>query len=305
MSGERALTTVGGPEGWSKVSIVGLGVIGGSMARALRERLPSVQLVGIDRAEVVASGAPRALVGECVVDSDVDAVQRAFAGSDLVFLAAPIRGIQRWLAPALASGALVTDCGSTKRELTQAAHALPRGARFVPGHPMAGAGAARAAARADLFEGRPWVLCPDGVDPAALAAVEALVERVGARPVRMSAAEHDRAVALTSHAPRLVSSALTTLVERAGAFDAAGPAFERLMRGAGGEPEMWRDVLQTNADEIARALRALLAELQACADQLERSELEHSLGTLAAAERARRLREAQPSPPPRRDGAAR
>jgi prephenate dehydrogenase len=162
---------------------------------------------------------------------------------------------------------------------------------------MAGAGAARAAARADLFEGRPWVLCPEAVEPGALAAVERLVALVGARPVHMSAAEHDRAVALTSHAPRLVSSALTLLVERAGAFEAAGPAFERLMRGAGGEPEMWRDVLQSNADEVARALRALLTELQACADQLERAELEHSLGTLAAAERARQAREALPAPP--------
>ncbi|HTV23755.1 MAG TPA: prephenate dehydrogenase/arogenate dehydrogenase family protein [Polyangiaceae bacterium] len=295
MPGGRALTSEAGPESWSKVSIVGLGVIGGSMARALRERLPRLELVGIDRAEVVASGTPRSLVGECVVDVDEAAVQRAFASSDLVVLAAPISGIQRWLEPALAHGALVTDCGSTKRELVEAARALPRGACFVPGHPMAGAGASRAAARADLFEGRPWVLCPDGVEPAALAAVERLVTLVGARPVRMTAAEHDRAVALTSHAPRLVSSALTVLVERAGAFDAAGPAFERLMRGAGGAPEMWRDVLESNADEVARALRALLAELQACADELERADLQRSLGTLAAAERARQAREATPS----------
>jgi len=297
VSNGRAVTRATGPEGWSKVSIVGLGVIGGSMARALGERLPRLELVGIDRAEVIASDVARALVGERIVDVDTDAVQRAFAGSDLVFLAAPISGIHRWLGPALAHGALVTDCGSTKRELTQAARALPGGARFVPGHPMAGAGASRAAARADLFEARPWVLCPEGVEPSALAAVEHLVTLVGARPVFMSAAEHDRAVALTSHAPRLVSSALTVLVERAAAFDAAGPAFERLMRGAGGAPEMWRDVLQSNADEVARALRMLLAELEACADELERSELEHSLGTLAAAERARQTRE---TPPPAR-----
>src|SRR5690606_34065263 len=233
VSNERAVSSGLGPERWSKVSVVGLGVIGGSMARALRERLPEIGLVGIDRAEVIASDAARALVDECVADVDLAAVERAFATSDLVFLAAPISGIRRWLAPALSSGGLVTDCGSTKRELSQAAQPLPRGARFVPGHPMAGAGAARAAARADLFEGRPWVLCPEGVDPVALAAVERLVMLVGARPVHMTAAEHDRAVALTSHAPRLVSSALTALVERAGAFDAAGPAFGRLLRGAG------------------------------------------------------------------------
>jgi prephenate dehydrogenase len=294
---ERVLTTETGPERWAKVCIVGLGVIGGSLARALRSRLPSLELAGIDRADVVGSDARRALVDECIVDGDEDAIRRAFGGSDLVFLATPISGIRRWLEPALAHGALVTDCGSTKRELTQAARLSARGAFFVPGHPMAGAGAARAAARADLFEGRPWVLCPEGVDPRALSDVEQLVTLVGARPVYMSAAEHDRAVALTSHAPRLVSSALTALVERAGAFDAAGPAFERLMRGAGGEPEMWRDVLQSNADEVARALRSLLAELQACADELERSQLDHSLHTLAAAERARQTRDAERPPP--------
>jgi prephenate dehydrogenase len=298
VSGERALKTGEGPESWARVSIVGLGVIGGSMARALRERWPELELTGIDRAEVVAAAAARTLVHECITDVDDVAVRRAFASSDLVFLAAPISGIRRWLEPALAEGALVTDCGSTKRAIAESARALPRSGRFVPGHPMAGAGASRAAARADLFEGRPWVLCPDGVEPQALAAIEHLVALVGARPVHMTAAEHDRAVAFTSHAPRLVASALTTLVERAGAFDVAGPAFERLMRGAGGAPEVWRDVFQSNADEVACALRALLGELQTCADELERSRLERSLDLLAAAERTRLAREADPAPLP-------
>lgn len=276
-------------ERWTRVSIVGLGVIGGSMARALRQRLPQLELVGIDRAEVIASGAPRSLVDECIIEVDAEAVQRAFATSDLVFLAAPISGIARWLGPALAHGALVTDCGSTKRELLRIAQASPFGSRFVPGHPMAGIGssASGGAPTAELFEGWPWVLCPDAAEPSALQAIEQLVAHVGARPVFMPAAQHDWAVALTSHVPRLVASAVTALVAREGAFVAAGPAFERLMRGAGGGPEMWRDVLQTNADEVARALRLLMAELGACADQLERSEVERSLGALAAGERAR------------------
>ena len=275
------------PESWSRVSIVGLGVIGGSMASALRARLPRLHLTGIDREEVSVTGSARALVDECLSERDTAGVERAFAASDLIFLAAPVSAIRHWLDVALSHQALVTDCGSTKRELAAAARALPNGGRFVPGHPMAGAGASRAAASADLFDGRPWVLCPEEVEPAALEAVERLVRLIGGRPVRMSAVEHDRAVALTSHAPRLVSSALAVLVERAGAFDAAGPAFERLLRGAGGSPEMWRDVLQSNADEVARALRQLLAELGACADELERAGVERCLDTLAAAETAR------------------
>ena len=287
MPGEPALRSEVRPERWSCVSIVGLGVIGGSMARALRQRLPTLRLIGVERAEVLAAGGAPQLVDQCVSEADASEVERAFAGSDLVFLAAPISGIRRWLEPALARGALVTDCGSTKRELARAAQAAAHGARFVPGHPMAGAGAARAAAVPDLFVGRPWLLCPEGVEPAALEAVERLVALVGGRAVHMTADRHDRAVALTSHVPRLMASVLTQLVERDGAFPAAGPAFERLLRGAGGAPEMWRDVLDSNADEVARALRELLAELGACAEQLERGQLERSLGTLAAAERAR------------------
>lgn len=281
------MTADGAARRLSRLSIVGLGVIGGSLARALRARLPRLRLVGVERAEVVAAGAWPALVDECLVETDEAAVQAAFAGSDIIVLAAPINGIQRWLAPALASGRVVTDCGSTKRELVAAASRLSRASRFVPGHPMAGAGAARAAAEADLFEGRSWILCPDGVDADALAGVESLIRTVGARSVHMTAAQHDRAVALTSHAPRLLSSVLTGLVERERAFAAAGPAFERLLRGAGGDTEMWGEVLRSNADEVARALRALLAELGRCTDGLERGELAPSLDVLAAAERAR------------------
>ena len=287
MRGEPALRNEVRPECWSCVGIVGLGVIGGSMARALRERLPALRLIGVDRAEVIATDSARQLVDRCVSEADPSEVERAFAECDLVFLAAPINGIRRWLAPALERGAWVTDCGSTKRELARGAQALEHGGRFVPGHPMAGVGSSRAAAAPDLFVGRPWLLCPEGVEPAALAAVEQLVALVGGRPVHMTAGRHDRAVALTSHLPRLMASALTTLVERDAASAAAGPAFERMLRGAGGAPEMWRDVLQSNADEVARALRELLGELAACADELERGQLERSLGTLAAAERAR------------------
>jgi prephenate dehydrogenase len=183
--------------------------------------------------------------------------------------------------------AVVTDCGSSKRAISAAAGALPDRRRFVPGHPMAGAGADRWALTAQLFEGRTWLLCPEHADPVAVDAVERLVAQVGAKPVRIAAAAHDRAVALTSHAPRLVASALIALAEHEGALDAAGPAFERITRGAGGSPEMWRDILGSNADEIARALRLLVRELSSCAEELEANGTARNLSTLAAAERAR------------------
>lgn len=282
------MTTEAVIERWSQVSIVGLGLIGGSMARALRLALPGLRLVGVDREPALERARELGLVDHYVVEADAPGVAEAFGASDLVFLAAPVSGIRRWLAEALNHGAVVTDCGSTKRELVLAARASAAAGRFVPGHPMAGAGAARALPTADLFEGRPWVVCPDGVEPGALASVEQLVRRIGAEPVRMSAGDHDRAVALTSHAPRIIASALTALVHREGAHAAAGPAFERLAQGAGGSAEMWRDVLGSNADEVARALRLILGELEACAQELEAGvSLDGSLELLAAAERAR------------------
>ena len=288
MPSQRSLTTEVVLERWSQVSIVGLGLIGGSMARALRQVLPRVRLVGVDRDVALESARGLGLADHYVSELDAQGVAEAFAVSDLVFLATPVSGIRRWLGVALPHGALVTDCGSTKRDIVLEARASASAGRFVPGHPMAGAGAARAAPTAELFKGRPWVLCPEGVEPEALASVEQLIRQIGAEPVRMSAGEHDRAVALTSHAPRVIASALTALVDREGAYEAAGPAFERLTHGAGGSAEMWRDVLGSNADEVARALRLILRELEACAEELEAGvSLERNLETLAAADRAR------------------
>lgn len=301
MPSQRNLKSQVSPDLWSQVSIVGLGLIGGSFARALRERLPNLRLVGIDRDEVVGSPEVAQLVERCIGEGNASGVTEAFATSDLVFLATPVHAIRRWLGPALAHRAVVTDCGSTKRAIASAARGLPGAERFVPGHPMAGAGAGRAAASGDLFEGRPWVLCADdGIQPAAVDVVEQLVGRVGAISVRMSAEAHDRAVAITSHAPRLVASAMALLAERESAFAAAGPAFERLLRGAGGEAAVWSDVLESNADEVAHALRALIQSLTECAVELEQGKpLNQCLSTLAEANAARLRFDAQSAGLPR------
>jgi prephenate dehydrogenase len=271
---------------WSQVCIVGLGLIGGSLARALRRHLPALRLVGIER-EAALPRLPGDLVDAAFADHDVAGVDAALAGSELICIATPVGAISAWLERALRHPGVVTDCGSSKRAITSAVLGSIDRRRFVPGHPMAGAGADRTALAAELFEGRTWLLCPEQSDPVAVDAVERLVTRIGARPVRIASDAHDRAVALTSHAPRLVASVLMALAEQAGALDAAGPAFERITRGAGGSPEMWRDILGSNSDEIARALRLLIGELEGCAVELEAARVEQNLSTLAAAERAR------------------
>jgi prephenate dehydrogenase len=117
-------------------------------------------------------------------------------------------------------------------------------------------------ARPDLFRDRRWILCPDESDQDAVEIVEGLVRQVGAMPVRMTAAEHDRAVALTSHVTQLVSSALAAVALEGGAEPALGPAFEGATRAAGGPERMWDDILATNADAVAAGLEGIVHELE-------------------------------------------
>jgi prephenate dehydrogenase len=254
------------------VVVVGLGLIGGSVALALREAKADARIAGVDLAPVLASEAVRRLPATLLDASDTTSVDAAFAGADLVVLAAPVRVIIEELPRALASAKVVTDCGSTKRSIARCADSLSRRARFVPGHPMAGApegGAERA--RGDLFRDRRWLLCPEKSDPDALETVERLVSAFGARPERFGIDEHDRAVARTSHATQLVTSALFVTAASANAERAAGPAFEGATRSAGGAETIWSDIFETNADEVAAALSDVVRELEAVRAELGRN----------------------------------
>jgi prephenate dehydrogenase len=145
-------------------------------------------------------------------------------------------------------------------------------------------------ARAGLFRERRWLICPEGSDLDAVGAVEELVRRLGAEPVRLDASAHDRAVALTSHATQLVASALASVALEAGADVAAGPAFEGATRVAGGPAEMWGDILGTNAHDVADALAALGRELETVRVGLAQP-VPDIRAALALLGRARRLRQ--------------
>ena len=276
--------------------VVGLGLIGGSVALALREAQGTAEIVGVDRAAVLASPAVKRLSLRLLDAADTARVDAAFAGADLVVLAAPVRAIIELLPRALAGAKIVTDCGSTKRSIAAAALAHPRRGRFVPGHPMAGAPEGGAEfARGDLFRDRRWLLCPEGSDIDAADAVEALVRSFGAKPERFGIDEHDRAVARTSHLTQLVASALVVAARRAGAERAAGPAFEGATRSAGGPEGIWSDIFATNADEVASALSDLISELEAArvALQADPPELEAARALLRRAKETRRGHQGQ------------
>jgi prephenate dehydrogenase len=274
-----------------RIAIVGFGLIGGSLALALR-RNGGVHVTAIDRAPVLSRAEAKNAADAHLPLDDADAMKLALEKSDITVLAVPVSTIVRLIPWSLSHAPVVTDCGSTKREIAQAAAAEPRGRSFVPGHPMAGLpDGGIENARGDLFEGRAWILCPEHSEPAARVAVAELLSLTGAHLIDLSPEAHDRAVAVTSHLPQLLASALYSLAEDEKARVAMGPAFERATRGAGGLDSMWTDIFETNADEVARAAEALSKELSQVAASLRRSppDVQAALAVLAKA-RARRQR---------------
>lgn len=273
----------------TRFAIIGFGLMGGSLALAARASGRSVHVTAIDRREVLDLPEARAAADTLIPLEDEGPLARALSESDLCFLATPVRVICDRVAFALAHAPVVSDIGSTKRRVMEHAARAQRASRFVPGHPMAGLpdGGIRNAS-AELFQQRKWILCPERSDADAVALVEEWVGRFGAELVHMTAAEHDAAVARTSHVPQLLASALLVLAEKEVARRASGPAFERATRVAGGPEPMWRDIFATNGDEIALALRTLLRELEPIVSELTDAHGTESADALLA--RARKLR---------------
>jgi prephenate dehydrogenase len=247
------------------IAIVGFGLIGGSIALAVRERWPSIRITAVDRPPVLAHAA-----GSGAIDRTAQTVAD-LSGIDLVVLAAPVEQNLRLLPEAAAivgDRGLITDVGGTKRDIVSAACALS-GARaaFVGGHPIGGAEQGGFAfARADLFRGRPWILTPNGTSPVPVVdRLAGFIESLGARPTTMSAEEHDRLMAFLSHLPQLTVSALMEVVGEATASNGlrlAGRGLADSTRLASSPADVWREVCATNAGDIGVALDQLIARLQ-------------------------------------------
>jgi prephenate dehydrogenase len=190
-------------------------------------------------------------------------------------LAVPPRAVAPALARAQAAGLArwYTDVASVKTLPVQQARAAGCDlTSFVPGHPLSGRErSGPAAARADLFLGRPWVICPDPPVPAAgLAAIAALARTCGAEPAEVSVAEHDRWVALVSHAPQVLSAAMAARLAGAsdGALSLAGQGLRDVTRIAAGDTGLWTQILAANAAPVAGVLAAVAADLAAVAEAL-------------------------------------
>jgi prephenate dehydrogenase len=259
-----------------RLAILGLGLIGGSVARALRIREPGAWSVV---AWSPSSRGPAAALEADVIAAAAASPAEAVSDADLVLLAAspldclalidelggPLRG-------ALLPGAVVTDAASTKRVVVERARSndLP----FVGGHPMAGRETSGfGASDAELFVDRPWVVCAAGAADEAVERVERLARAVGAVPVRMDAAEHDAAVAAVSHLPLVLSASLAEAVLRDGgpahAADLAASGWRDMTRLARGDAAMGAGIAATNADLLADAIRSTRAVLDAWLTDLD------------------------------------
>ena len=251
-----------------QVAFLGLGLIGGSVARALRD-------AGGERDHIVAwtpSGSgPRLALDEGTIDVVASTPETALDGAELVVLAAPplacaalLGRLGSDLEAHLAPGATITDVASTKAALLSAARTA--GVPYVGGHPMAGRETSGfGAADASLFRDRPWVVT-ESIGGGEAATVRWLAERCGARVIEMSAADHDRLVAAVSHLPLLASVALVEAIAGIGGGDAtrdwpearslAAGGWRDTTRLARGDATMGAEIAATNSDEIAARLRA-------------------------------------------------
>lgn len=248
------------------IGIIGVGLIGGSFARALRRADADLRVVGIDR-----DAAALAVALEMgVIDESASAA--AAAGCEVILLAVPVRQIPLVLAeiaPYLNRATVITDVGSTKQDVVAAARAVlgNKIPQFVPGHPIAGREhAGVAASDADLFQGKNVVLTPLSENAApSIERVRALWQACGAHVVEMSAASHDAVFAAVSHLPHLLAFALVDeLAGRRNAktfFSFAASGFRDFTRIAGSSPEMWRDIALNNRDALLRELTAYEAKI--------------------------------------------
>lgn len=277
-----------GESDFRTVAIAGVGLIGGSFALALRKAGFQGRILGVSSPVTITEALRLGVVDEGVT------LAEASAQADLLYLAQPVLKIIETLhalVPLVRPEMLVTDAGSTKRRIVEAATALP--CQFVGGHPMAGK-ESRGVAEASgaLFEDRPYILTvrheSELATPAACSLIS-WIERIGSHVRLMTPSQHDRILAYLSHGPQMVSTTLACVADcTSEAVGISGPGLLDMTRLAMSSYDVWRDILATNGDQIDHCLQAVIDELQAIQRDLQASNM--SVRFEKAARFARALR---------------
>jgi cyclohexadieny/prephenate dehydrogenase len=268
------------PPLFDRVAIIGIGLIGSSLARVLRRDCPATHITACARRAETLAAVRRLDIADATTDDPAAAV----AGADLVVLATPLSAyaaLAKAIAPALKPGAIVTDVGSVKEAaIRDVAPALPSGVHFVPGHPVAGTEhSGPEAGFAEMFADRWCILTPlpDG-DPAAVAKVKALWELAKMRVATMPAEHHDKVLAVTSHLPHLIAYTIVGTATELGqdlqseviAYSAGG--FRDFTRIAASDPVMWRDIFLANSEAVLELLQRFSEDLTALQRAIRRGD---------------------------------
>ncbi|MGA0541168.1 prephenate/arogenate dehydrogenase family protein [Neotabrizicola sp. VNH66] len=253
---------------YNRVALIGLGLIAGSMAHAMRAAGLAGEIVGHAR-----SPETRAIARELFCDRVTETAAEAVQGADLVVLCVPVgamEAVAEEIGPHLAPGATITDVGSVKQAVIEAVQPhLPAGVHFIPGHPLAGTEySGPRSGFATLFQNRWWLLTPlEGADPQATARLRRLLEGMGANVDEMEAKRHDLVLAVVSHTPHLIAYTMVGVAdhlrrvtqEEVIKYSASG--FRDFTRIAASDATMWRDVFLTNKDAVLDILGRFTEEL--------------------------------------------
>jgi prephenate dehydrogenase len=277
-----------------KLVVIGVGLIGGSFALALRRARAVQRVVGAGRTRRNLAAALRLKV----IDEASQDLARAVRGADLVLLATPVGqmpAVMTAIAPHLPAHAVVTDAGSTKRDVIACARRFLGGhlPRFVPAHPVAGTEMSGApAAFPELFRGRNVILTPQaGTAAGAVTLVRRAWEACGARVVRLDAGIHDELLAAVSHLPHVIAFTLVNMLARcrnpARLFGLSAGGLRDTVRIAGSSPEMWADICVANRDALLAALEDYENELEQTRAAIERADAQELKRLFAQARSAR------------------
>ena len=258
-------TADAGPEPiFKRIGIIGLGLIGGSIALASRAKWPEGLVIGVDQKEVLEMAMLRHAIDVAADDLVV------LADVDLIILAAPVKRnieILKSLDDFVPGEVVITDVGSTKREIVKEARVLPERFTYIGGHPLGGAPRGGLVnARPDLFKKRPWLLTPvDESNEGPLKRLTSFVEGLGAKSYLINPSEHDRLLAFLSHLPQLTASALMHVVGNAAGVEGlklTGRGLADTTRLASSPASIWKDICASNSDEIGIALDILIDKLR-------------------------------------------
>jgi len=241
---------------FNSITIIGVGLIGGSLGLALKEKKPDFIITGIDKKEIIEKAIIRGAIDEGTIN-----LEEGIKEADVIILATPVKKILDLLSqinPFLKKGCLVTDTGSTKTQIVMEANkVLSKDINFIGGHPMAGSERGGIEyAHPDLFNRKPYIVIPrTGNSKFAALKMSSFINQIGAIEISMEAAEHDRAVAIISHLPQLISVMMTNMLgslveekDNEQYFRISGNVFNEMTRVANSPFSIWQDIYQTNAE---------------------------------------------------------